>query len=85
MANFQVAEVQARARRTAHDLAHRLLHCSHDELDAIEEQEAEVRYRLSCIHKVMRWRRSRSCSKHGASKNVPPRASPHAAWHKPAL
>jgi hypothetical protein len=63
MANFQIAELQARAERVARDLVQRFLRCSLvDELDAIEEQEAEVRHRLSCIRKGMRSRRSRCCS-----------------------
>ena len=76
MANFQVAQQQARARRAARDLAQQLLHCSLDELDAIEEQEAEVRYRFRCIHKVMRCRRSRRHAPDMVLKhNVPPNAS----------
>jgi len=82
MANFQVARQQARARRAARDLAQRLLHCSLDELDAIEEQEAEVRYRFRCIRKVMR-SRSRCCSRHDVSKNMLPRAS-NQSWYQQA-
>lgn len=61
MANFQVAELQARAERAARDLVQQFLRCSLDELDAIEEQEAEVRHRLRCISKGMHSRRSRCC------------------------
>ncbi len=83
MANFQVAELQAKARRAARDLAQQFLRCSLDDLDAIEEQEAEVRYRLSCIRKVMRCSRSRCCSRYGTRRKAST-GSPHRSWQKQA-
>ena len=75
MSSFQVAELQARARRAARDLAQRIPHCSPDELEALEEQEVEVRYRFRCIRRrwTMRCGQDRSRARDGASKKVPPR------------